>query len=132
MRSHRKRVSCSLSNINATFWQSVSLYLFVGENLRVLLVLSNLLDDAERLHDLLVGELSDDGVPGGVLRDVVVLVVISASGTRPENKSCLNVSSLPSPPLLPLLEHDVSTVTVAKPPLQVIRVNMTSPQRGIF
>ena len=88
MRSHRKRVSCSLSNINATFWQSVSLYLFVGENLRVLLVLSNLLDDAERLHDLLVGELSDDGVPGGVLRDVVVLVVISASGTRPENKSC--------------------------------------------
>ena len=79
-------MSCSLSNINVTFWQSVSLYLFVGENLRVLLVLSNLLDDAERLHDLLVGELSDDGVPGGVLRDVVVLVVISASGTRPENK----------------------------------------------
>ena len=84
MRSHRKRVSCSLSNINATFWQSVSLYLFVGENLRVLLVLPNLVDDVESLHDLLVGELSNDGVPEGVLRGAVLVVI---SGARPENKT---------------------------------------------
>ena len=37
-----------------------------------------------------------------------------------------NVSLLPplSPPLLPLLKHDVATVTVPKPPLQVIIVNI--------
>ena len=84
MRSHRKRASYIISNIISTSSQSVSLYLLVGENLRVLLVLPNLLDDVESIHDLLVGELSNDGVPEGVLRGAVLVVI---SGARPENKT---------------------------------------------
>ena len=60
--------------------QSVSQsHLLVGENLGVLLVLPNLLDDVESLHDLLVRELSNDGVPVGVL-----VVLVLKGGARPE------------------------------------------------
>ena len=71
---------CELETKYFLLLQSVSQpHLLVGQNLRVLLVLPNLLDDVESLHDLLVRELSNDGVPVGVL-----VVLVPKGGARPE------------------------------------------------
>ena len=71
---------CELQTKDFIHLQSVSQsHLLVGENLGVLLVLPNLLDDVESLHDLLVRELSNDGVPVGVL-----VVLVLKGWARPE------------------------------------------------
>ena len=71
---------CELQTKYFPLLQSVSQpHLLVGQNLRVLLVLPNLLDDVERLHDLLIRELRNDGVPV-----VVLVVLIFFNGARPE------------------------------------------------
>ena len=71
---------CELETKYFLLLQSVSQsHLLVGQNLRVLLVLPNLLDDVERLHDLLIRELRNDGVPV-----VVLVVLIFFNGARPE------------------------------------------------
>ena len=61
------------------------LYLLVRQQLGVLLVPPHLFNDVQSINDLLVRQLSNDGVPGrvpAVLPEVVVMVIIKLTVSR--------------------------------------------------